>query len=110
MLPVAIIGSALYQLRLRIHLHIGNHIAGLEPFHKACFTVTRFGDFCFANTPEELQSSLIYYDRVQDIRLVKTVIFHRMLPVAIIGSALYQLRLRIHLHIAQTRRKNYNRL
>lgn len=31
---------------------------------KACFTVTRFGDFCFANTPEELQSSLIYYDRV----------------------------------------------
>ena len=32
MLPVAIIGSALYQLRLRIHLHIGNHIAGLEPF------------------------------------------------------------------------------
>ena len=30
---------------------------------------------------------------VQDIRLVKTVIFHRMLPVAIIGSALYQLRL-----------------
>ena len=32
MLPVAIIGSALYQLRLRIHLHIGNHIAGFEPF------------------------------------------------------------------------------
>ncbi len=31
---------------------------------KACFTVTRFGDFCFANTPEELQSSLIYYNRV----------------------------------------------
>lgn len=31
---------------------------------KACFMVTRFGDFCFANTPEELKASLIYYDRV----------------------------------------------
>lgn len=31
---------------------------------KACFTVNHFGDFCFANTPEELQSSLIYYNRV----------------------------------------------
>ena len=30
---------------------------------KACFTVSRFGDFAFANTPEELNASLIYYDR-----------------------------------------------
>ena len=29
----------------------------------ACFTVGRFGDFFFANTSEELEASLVFYDR-----------------------------------------------
>lgn len=30
---------------------------------KACFTASRFGDFFFANTPEELKASLTFYNR-----------------------------------------------